>query len=283
MVIGWYPGHMNKARKDIIHALKQVHGIVEVVDARLPYSSENPLLRELVGERPKLKLLNKADLADPAMTRTWLDHYKAMGVPARAISAKSEANLRQLVTSHFSSLKRSVKPPLRIMVAGIPNVGKSTLINLLAGRKIAKTGDEPAVTKGQQVIMLDDNLALVDTPGILWPKIENQDSAYRLAVTGAIKNTAMEFEDIALFALVFLACHYPDALVERYGLAPSGQAPVELLEQIGEKRGCLRRGGVDYHKAAEILLNDLRSGKLGLLTLESPDDILQPEPEQASA
>ena len=281
MVIGWYPGHMNKARKEIIHALKKVHAVLEVVDARLPYSSENPLLHELAGDKPGLKLLNKSDLADPELNQVWLKFYAEQGIPAMTVCGKNPGNLRQQVIRHFSTLQASTRPPFRIMVVGIPNAGKSTLINVLAGRKIAKTGNEPAVTKGQQQIMLDDNIAILDTPGILWPKIEDQDSAYRLAVTGAIKNTAIEFEDIALFAIAFLKKRYPDALLTRYQLASVDEEPVQLLEEIGRRRGCLVRGGVDYTKTGEVLLSDLRSGKLGLLTLETPEDIPEPEPPAA--
>ncbi len=273
MVIGWYPGHMNKARKEIIHALKKVHAILEVVDARLPYSSENPLLHELADDKPILKLLNKSDLADPKLNRVWLQYYADQGTSAMAVCGKDPGNLRQQVIHHFSSLQANTRPPFRLMTVGIPNAGKSTLINVLAGRKIAKTGNEPAVTKGQQQIMLDDNITILDTPGILWPKIENQESAYRLAVTGAIKNTAIEFEDIALFVIAFLRKRYPDSLLSRYQLDSLEAEPLQILEQIGSRRGCLVRGGVDYNKAGEVLLSDLRSGKLGLLTLEIPEDI----------
>lgn len=278
-MIGWYPGHMNKARKDIIHTLKKVHAILEVVDARLPYSSENPLLGELAGDKPALKLLNKADLADPANTAIWLSYYQELEKPADAICSKTQKDLRARIIAHFSALRLSTKPPFRIMVAGIPNVGKSTLINTLAGRKIAKTGNEPAITKGQQVIKLDDDMLLLDTPGILWPKIEDQASAYRLAVTGAIKNTAIEMEDIALYAVQFLQQAYPARLASRYELDDLTGDASQILEFIGRKRGCLRKGGVDFNKTAEILLNDIRAGKLGRISFETPDDIKLPEPE----
>lgn len=281
MQIGWYPGHMNKARKDIIHALKKVHAILEVVDARLPYSSENPLLQQLAGDKPTLKLLNKADLADPDLTKIWLEYYSAKGIPALTACGKSPGNIREQVIRHFSSLKKSIKPPFRIMIVGIPNVGKSTMINILTGRKIAKTGNEPAVTKGQQQVMMDDNLAIVDTPGMLWPKIEDQDSAYRLALSGAIKNTAFEFADIAIFALDMLKEKYPERLSSRYDLNKLDRDSVELLEELGATRGCLSRGGVDFNKAGEAVLNEIRAGKLGPLSFELPTDIKEPVIQEA--
>ena len=273
MPIGWYPGHMNKARKDITRALKKVHAVLEIVDARLPYSSENPLLRQLAAGKPALKLLNKADLADPGLTGVWLSFYAEHGIAALPACGKDPGDIRRRIIRHFAGLQETATPPLRIMVIGIPNVGKSTLINILAGRKIAKTGNEPAITKGQQEIHLEGDLVLLDTPGILWPKIDNQDSAYRLAATGAIKNTAIEFEDIALYTLAELSRRYPERLQSRYEINVLNQDPASLLEMIGARRGCLRKGGVDFNKAGEIVLNDLRSGKLGALTLESPEDI----------
>ncbi|MDG2174853.1 MAG: ribosome biogenesis GTPase YlqF [Gammaproteobacteria bacterium] len=281
MLIGWYPGHMNKARKEIIHALKKVHAILEVVDARLPYSSENPLLRELTGDKPVLKLLNKTDLADPGLTSQWLSYFAKNNVSAMAITSNSQTSLSKTITRHFRSLQKAAKPPFKVMVVGIPNAGKSTLINNLTNRKIAKTGNEPAITKGQQEIKLDEDFLLVDTPGILWPKIEDQDSAYRLAVTGAIKNTAIVMEDIALYAIAFLKTNYPENLQDRYTLDTLDEEPIALLEEIGAKRGCLRKGGVDHNKAAVILLNDIRSQKLGQITLESPTEIPKSDNENS--
>jgi len=281
MQIGWYPGHMNKARKDIIHALKKVHAVLEIVDARLPYSSENPLLQQLAADKPILKLLNKSDLADPELTRIWLDYYSGKGIPALTACGKSPGNIREQVIRHFSVLRKTFKPPFRIMVVGIPNVGKSTMINILTGRKIAKTGNEPAVTKGQQQVMMDENLAIVDTPGMLWPKIEDQDSAYRLAVSGAIKNTAFEFADIAVFALDVLKEKYPERLSSRYDLKDPELDAVELLELLGANRGCLSKGGVDFNKAGETLLNEIRAGTLGPISFEHPSDIKEPVIEEA--
>lgn len=271
MTIGWYPGHMNKARKDIMKLLQQVDLVIELVDARLPYSSENPLLNSLINETARLKVLNKTDLADPATTKLWLDFYKQKNITPYALDKNhAEAIKKLLKTARLVSGKKPDQI-LRIMIVGIPNVGKSTFLNILSDRKAAKVGNEPAVTKFTSEISLDDSIKLIDTPGVLWPKIEDQQSAYRLAVTGAIKNTAIEFEDIALFAIDFLRKDYPEQLAERYQLPDVSLEASQLLEAIGKKRGCLRKGGVDYHKASEVLLNDIRNGALGKISLEKPE------------
>jgi ribosome biogenesis GTPase A len=273
MTIGWYPGHMHKARKDITLALHQVDAVIEVVDARLPYSSENPLLNRLIGQKPRLRILNKADLADPEVSKRWLAWFSAQGIDSLLLHRENETAIRQILKRVAARLEIRNTRPNRIMILGIPNVGKSTLINLLANRKIAKVGDEPAVTKARQEIKLEENLVLLDTPGILWPKLEDQQAAYRLAATGAIRNTAIELGDVGLFAVEFLQQRYPDNLQERYQLDPTDMQAVLLLEAIGRKRGCLTRGGVDFTKAGEIVVNDLRSGKFGPVSLETPDDV----------
>ena len=273
MTIGWYPGHMNKARKDIMKLLLQVDLVIELVDARLPYSSENPLLNSLIGETARLKVLNKTDLADPATTHLWLEFYKQNHITPYALDKTQPKSIKMLLKT---AKKISGKKPdqlLRIMIVGIPNVGKSTFLNILLDRKVAKVGNEPAVTKAANEINLGDSIKLIDTPGVLWPKIEDQQSAYRLAITGAIKNTAIEFEDVALFALDFLREDYPEHLVNRYQLPDISLEAVQLLEAIGKNRGCLRKGGVDYHKASELLLNDIRNGALGKISLETPEQI----------
>lgn len=276
MTIGWYPGHMNKARKDIIKALLNVDMVIELVDARLPYSSENPLLNSLIANKARIKILNKADLADPVITKLWLDDFKAKNIVAYALDKSEQDAIRKSLTLARRISGKKSGQVLRIMIVGIPNVGKSTYLNTLLNRKVAKVGNEPAVTRAAQEISLDDQIRLIDTPGVLWPKIEDQNAAYRLAVTGAIKNTAIEFEDIALFAIDFLSKEYPSRLQARYQLSDPKLEAQTLLRQIGEKRGCLRKGGVDYHKTSEIVLNDLRNGALGRLSFEKPAD----RPEQ---
>jgi len=280
MAIGWYPGHMHKARKDITQALQGVDAVLELVDSRLPYASENPLLNKLIGEKFRLRLLTKSDLADPEVTIRWQAHFHEQGIETMLLDKDDAGAIKTLMQRLTSSLPRREKRASRVMIAGIPNVGKSTLINLLAERKLAKVGNEPAVTKARQEIILSEHLVLLDTPGILWPKLEDQQAAYRLATSGAIRNTAIDLADVGLFAAAMLQERYPQLLRARYQIEPAGLEVLEVLEAIGRKRGCLVRGGVELTKAGEVLINDLRSGKLGLISLETPDDIPEPvEPE----
>lgn len=283
MAVQWYPGHMNKARRIIKESMSDVDLVIEVMDARIPFSSENPMVAELRQHRPCIKILNKSDLADPAITSMWLQHFeKEQGVKAQALSVLEKnrtKNLPDLCRKLLPERGTAVKS-IRVMIMGIPNVGKSTLINTLAGKTLAKVGDEPAVTKvvssAQQRIILDGGIALSDTPGILWPKIENENSSYRLAVTGAIKNTAIDFEDIALFAADYLIEAYSERVVDRYKLKLCPQTGMQLLEEIGRRRGCLRAGGViDIQRASEILIHEIRSGTLGALSFETPEMMLQ--------
>jgi|TARA_B110000908_G_scaffold172467_1_gene240107 ribosome biogenesis GTPase A len=277
MSIQWFPGHMNKARKQIKELLPQIHLIIEVLDARIPFSSENPMIAELRGDKPCIKVLTKSDLADPKITERWLQYLdKQKGIKAIAVTTKQPDIIRQLIP-----LCRKMLPErdaghndIHVMIMGIPNVGKSTLINTLAGKTIAKTGNEPAVTKGQQRINLRNGIMLFDTPGMLWPKVESEKSSYRLATTGAIKDTAMSYEDVAFFAADFLLLNYPERLQERYQMIDIPDNELDLLETIGQKRGCLRSGGkVDLEKVSTILLNELRSGTLGPISLEVPEQI----------
>jgi ribosome biogenesis GTPase A len=265
---------MHKARKEIEEAMPQVDLVIEVLDARIPYSSENPMVSQLRGDKPCIKLLNKSDLADPKVTAQWIEYLeREQGVQASAITSlqpsmvKSIPDLCRKLVPHRDIMEKDI----RTMIMGIPNVGKSTIINTLAGRTIAKTGNEPAVTRRQQRINLRNGIVLSDTPGILWPKVDNEASSYRLAVTGAIKDTAMEYEDVAMFAAGYFLKAYPDEICERYKLQSLPASDIELLEAISRSRGALRPGArVDYHKVSELLLHEYRSGKIGLLSLETP-------------
>jgi ribosome biogenesis GTPase A len=273
MTINWFPGHMHKARKEIAKVMDEIDAVIEVLDARLPLSSENPLVNSLRKGKPVLKILNKSDLADPAKTAEWLTYFNGLE-NIKAISLDQDQ--KKLINSIPDMCKRMVPVrvnqdrPVRVMIMGIPNVGKSTLINALLGRRIAKVGNEPAVTKNQKRYILKNGMALSDTPGFLWPKIEDQESGYRLAASGAIRDTAIEYELVALFAAQFMLTEYPKQLLERYKLKELPIGSDELLDEIGRKRGGLRPGGVvDIHKASEVLLHDMRGGKLGPITFET--------------
>lgn len=280
MAIQWFPGHMHKAQKEIKKVMSEVDVVIEVLDARIPFSSSNPMIQRLKGNKPCIKLLNKADLADPEIIKLWQTHFeedqttKTLALSATTLKNKAAiANLcRKLAPNKINSDK-----PINAMIMGIPNVGKSTLINSLAGRSIAKVGNEPAVTKRQQKINLENGIVLSDTPGVLWPKLDPESCGYRLAATGAVRDTAMEYELVACFTLGFLRQAYPQALCDRFKLGDVSKLSefpdnMELLNHIGAKRGCLRSGGiVDEHQAATIVLNELRSGKLGPICLETPE------------
>ena len=274
MSIQWYPGHMNKARKQIIELLPQVDLVIEVTDARIPYSSENPLLASIRGDKPCIKVLTKSDLADPVITSQWVNHFDdKKGLKGIALTTDQPTQMRELLDLCRSMLpaKDSGIQSIKALIMGIPNVGKSTLINILANKIIAKTGNEPAVTKSQQRIKLDNGIVLFDTPGMLWPKVENPNSGYRLAASGAIKNTAMEYDDVAFYTAKYLLSAYPERLKERYELDTLPDTELEFLETIGKQRGCLRGGGqVDLNKVSVLFLNELRSGTLGPISLETP-------------
>ncbi|MDV7103555.1 ribosome biogenesis GTPase YlqF [Vibrio sp. TH_r3] len=277
--IQWFPGHMHKARKEIEEVIPQIDVIIEVLDARIPFSSENPLISSLRGDKPCVKVLNKRDLSDPELTQLWIEHLeKEQGVKAMAITTSNPAEVQKIMElcRKLAPHREDMGKNIRTMIMGIPNVGKSTIINSLAGRTIAQTGNQPAVTRRQQRINLQNGIVLSDTPGILWPKVENPHSGFRLAATGAVKDTAMEYEDVAFYTVEYLAKQYPELLKERYQLDSLSDSEIELMEAIGAKRGCLRAGGrVDLHKASEILLHELRSGTLGKVTLELPSMITQ--------
>lgn len=277
--IQWFPGHMHKARKEIEEAIPQVDVIIEVLDARIPYSSENPLISHIRGEKPCVKVLNKRDLADPELTELWIAHLEQeKGVKAMAITTSNPQEVHKILElcRKLAPQREEIGKNIRTMIMGIPNVGKSTIINTLAGRAIAQTGNQPAVTRRQQRINLQNGIVLSDTPGILWPKVENPHSGFRLAATGAVKDTAMEYDEVAFYTVEYLAKHYPKRLKERYQIDELPETDVELMEEIGRKRGALRAGArVDLHKASEILLHELRQGVLGQITLERPEMITE--------
>jgi ribosome biogenesis GTPase A len=272
-MIQWYPGHMHKAKKELIKILPQADLVIEVLDARIPYSSQNPLLAKLRKEKPCIKLLNKSDLADPAVLSEWRERLE-VDSSVRSLSCNHQdtaiKNLPGLCRAMFPA-RTNRSSMIYALITGIPNVGKSTLINKLAGRVIAKTGNEAALTRMQQRIEISSELTLIDTPGMLWPKIENENSGYRLAATGAIRDTAIDLQDIAWFVVAFLRQHYADQIMERFGLEQMPDTETGLIEVIAKKRGCIKSGGaVDFEKISRLIIAELRNGDLGGLCLETP-------------
>lgn len=281
MKIEWYPGHMAKAKRQIVEVLPKIDLVIEVLDARLPVSSANPMLEKLRGNKPCIKVLNKSDLADPDVTDSWVEYLDQMvGVKAIPLEAKNRSAVGQI-----PKLCRRLVPhrgvpgkTLRVMVVGIPNVGKSTLINTLAGKKMARVGDKPAITTCPQQIDLRNGIHLADTPGLLWPDIRNQKSAYRLAVSGAIGEGGMDYVEVALFAADYLMRRYSEPLALRYKLTELPESASLLIDQIGRKRGCLVAGGnVDQMRASELLLRELRAGLIGRVSLELPGEMVEKE------
>ncbi|GAA0331682.1 ribosome biogenesis GTPase YlqF [Bacillus carboniphilus] len=281
MTIQWYPGHMAKAKRQILEKIKLVDLVIEIVDARIPLSSRNPMVNEISHQKRRLVLLNKSDLADPAVTKKWISYFEEEGASVLAINAHRSSDIKKVIQQSQSLMKdkhealraKGIINPraIRALIVGIPNVGKSTFINQLAGKKIAKTGNTPGVTKAQSWIKSGKDFELLDTPGILWPKFEDEEVGYRLAVTGAIKDTILPLQDIAAYALRYLSEHYPDRMQERYKLTTISDDMAVLFDEIGKKRGFIVSGGyVDWDRVAEIVLQELRNGKLGPLSLETP-------------
>lgn len=290
MHINWYPGHMKKTKEIIQTNLKLVDVVVELLDARIPLSSRNPQIDELVGDKPRIILLNKYDLCDKRALREWIGYFAERGIvaiPVNSISGDGIKNLLKEIkvvtkplVDKFISQGR-VPRAIRMMIVGIPNVGKSSLINILVGKKSAKTGNKPGVTKGKQWIKLRDDLDLFDTPGILWPKISDKMVGMNLAFTGAINDDALVIEDIGFYLLKELMKRYPEALMERYkleGFDLSKEEPIVILDEIARVRGCLEKSkDVDYNKVARLIINEFRKGRLGTLSLERPIDIIKRE------
>ena len=280
MPIQWFPGHMHTTKKAIVDRLPEIDVVIELLDARLPGSSANPLLAALTEGKPALKVLNKQDLADPERTALWLAHYQAqVGTNALALDASAAAPARQLIDAcrALAPLRGGMVKPLRVLICGIPNVGKSTLINTLIGQRSAKTGDEPGITKMEQRIQLASDFYLFDTPGMLWPRIIVEQSGYHLAASGGIGRNAYDEEEVAMDLLARVRQRYGDRLQARYKLDDLSAISDEgLLDAMGRKRGGLLPGGrVNLQKAAEIVINDFRTGAWGRITLETPDEFMQ--------
>ncbi|QPF72478.1 ribosome biogenesis GTPase YlqF [Roseateles sp. DAIF2] len=278
MAIQWFPGHMNSTRYAIKERMKAgLDVVIELLDARLPGSSRNPLLAQLTEGKPSLKLLNKQDLADPACTADWLAHYNALPeTRAIGLDASVTAPAKALMSAcrELAPNRGGMAKPLRVLICGIPNVGKSTLINTLMGKRAAKTGDEPGITKIEQKLVLENDFYLFDTPGMLWPKITVPQVGFNLAASGAIGRNAFVEEEVAVELLAYLRLHYAPLLLERYKLEVDPTlSDEELLEQLGRKRGAVLSGGrVNLQKAAEILMYEFRQSTLGRITIETPEE-----------
>ena len=283
MNIQWYPGHMTKTRRQIEADLKQVDAVCEIVDARIPVSSRNPDIDAICGSKPRIIVLNRMDLADPAATKAWTSYFKSKGMAVVVTDCKSRKGISDFTPAARIACKeklerdaaRGMNRPLRVMVVGIPNVGKSTLINQISGRKGAKAENRPGVTRGKQWVTVDNGLLLLDTPGILWPKFEDPEVGMMLAYTGAVKDGILDIEELACRLIELLHRRYPEALKERYKLeAEPGTPGWELLQLAGRKRGYLISGGeINTERMAQVLVDEYRSGKLGRFTLEVPENV----------
>ena len=282
MNIQWYPGHMTKTRRQIEADLKQVDAVCEIVDARIPMSSRNPDIDSICGNKPRIIVLNRMDLADPSATKKWREYFRSRGMAVLATDCKSRQGISDFTPAARIACAeklerdaaRGMNRPLRVMVVGIPNVGKSTLINQISGRKGAKAENRPGVTRGKQWVTVDSGLQLLDTPGILWPKFEDPQVGMMLAFTGAVKEGVIDLEELSCRLMELLLKYYPQVLSVRYKVEVEPGTPgYELLEMAGRKRGFLLRGGeVHTERMAKVLMDEFRSGKLGKFTLEMPEE-----------
>ena len=283
MNIQWYPGHMTKTRRQMEADLKLVDAVCEIVDARIPVSSRNPDIDSICGAKPRIIVLNRMDLADPEATKRWMAYFRSKGMATVATDCKTKKGIADFQPAVRSVLKeklvrnaaRGMNKPLKVMIVGIPNVGKSTLINQISGRKGAKAENRPGVTRGKQWVTVDNGLLLLDTPGILWPKFDDPEVGMMLAYTGAVKEGVIDIEELSCRLMELLSARYPDVLCNRYGIEiPEGARGYELLEAAGRKRGyLLARGEINTERMAKVLLDEYRSGKLGRLTFEVPEAV----------
>ena len=277
MNVQWYPGHMTKARRQMQEDIRLIDLIIELVDARVPLSSRNPDIDELGKNKARMILLNKADLADERQNEAWKEYFSAAGFHVVKVNSRSGAGMKNIQDTIQEACREKIERdrrrgiknrPIRAMVVGIPNVGKSTFINSFAGKACARTGNKPGVTKGKQWIRLNKGVELLDTPGILWPKFEDEDVGIRLAFIGSIKDDILNLEELSLLLIRYLQGNYAGALKARYGVEEEGKA-LKVLEDIASVRGCIRRGEeLDYGKVSALLFDDFRSGRLGRITLE---------------
>ncbi|NBJ68421.1 MULTISPECIES: ribosome biogenesis GTPase YlqF [Clostridia] len=281
MTIQWFPGHMAKAKREVEEKLKLVDFVIELVDARAPLSSQNPMLQQVIQQKPKMIVMMKKDLADQQVTEQWVDYFQRQNISAIAINVNERNDIQAVIQlakeqtrKKMEKLKaKGIQPrAARAVIVGIPNVGKSTLINRFANKKIAKTGNKPGVTKQQQWIKVKKDFELLDTPGILWPKFEDEEVGYRLAAIGTIKDQLLSMQDVVAFAIRYMQIHYPENLEKRYHIGNELQDMWDIFVYIGKQRGALQSGGkVDFSKVSEIVIQDLRSGKLGKISLEAPE------------
>ena len=274
MTLQWYPGHMTKARRELAALMPSQDVVIEVIDARIPLASSNPVIAELRAGKPCIKVLTKSDLADPTLTPAWVKHFQLEpNVYCFAATTERAADARRRIVDLCKKLipKKGQERSPRALITGVPNVGKSTLINTLMEDGVAKTGNKPAVTKRQQRVVMKTGLIVTDSPGLMWPKIEDETGAFRLALAGSIPDTAIDYQQIALFGARLLLERYPALVVARFKLPELPPTPTALMEEIGRRRGGLRPGGVvDLHKASEVLIHEFRSGIIGPISLEVP-------------
>ena len=280
VAINWYPGHMAKTKKQIIEDLKLIDIVIEILDARIPLASQNPDIENCIKDKNKIIVLNKADLADNNITNKWIEFYKSNGIKAIAVESNNSKGIKEVIEaikSEYDIIKEKymqkgrIGRAIRVMIVGIPNVGKSTFINSIAKRNTAKVGNKPGVTKQKQWIKITNEIELMDTPGMLWPKLENKDFAMHLAFVGTIGENAIDKEEIAYYLLEYLIKNYPQRLTERFNISLDEKETVDVLEEIAKKRGAIISGGnINMQKVSDIILNDFQNGKLGRITIELP-------------